>query len=40
MTLTWAGPLSQVQITYRAADADNESDIGQHVGIGKIGFIC
>ena len=38
--LTWAGPLTQVQITYRAADADNESGIGQHVGVGKIGFVC
>ena len=38
--LTWAGPVSQVQITYRAADAENDSDIGQHIGVGQIGFTC
>lgn len=40
VTLTWAGPLTMVQITYRAADADNDSDVGQHIGIGLIGFTC
>lgn len=40
VTVTWAGPVSQVQIVYRAADADNDSDIGQHIGVGKIGFTC
>jgi hypothetical protein len=40
VTLRWAGPLSQVQITYRVADTQNESDIGQHIGVGKIGFTC
>ena len=32
--------MSQVQVTYRAADAENDSDIGQHIGVGKIGFTC
>jgi hypothetical protein len=40
VVVTWTGPLTQVQITYRAADQDNTSDIGQHIGIGKIGFVC
>ncbi len=38
MTLTWVGPLNQVQITYRAADEDNGSAIGQHVGVAMIHF--
>ena len=40
VVLTWAGPLNQVAITYRVADQDNESGVGQHVGVGKIGFTC
>jgi hypothetical protein len=40
VTLTWAGPVTQVQITYRAADSQNKSGIGQHIGVGKIGFTC
>ena len=40
LTLNWAGPRSQVQITYKAADADSRSGNGQHIGIGKIGFTC
>ena len=37
VTLTWAGQVTQVQIIYRAADDKNESDIGQHIGVGKFG---
>ena len=40
VTLTWAGPVTQVQITYFATDPKNDSDIGQHIGVGKIGFTC
>ena len=36
--LTWQGSLSQVQLTYRAADILNGSGIGQHIGVGLIGF--
>jgi hypothetical protein len=40
VTLTWAGPVTQVQVIYRAADVQNQSGIGQHIGVGKIGFTC
>jgi hypothetical protein len=36
--LTWPGPLTQVQLTYRAGDSQNGSNIGQHIGVGLIGF--
>jgi hypothetical protein len=38
LTLTWAGPLTTAQISYRAGDAANTSTNGQHIGVGKIGF--
>jgi hypothetical protein len=37
-TLTWAGPLQAVNITYLAKDQDNASDIGQHIGVTAIQF--
>ncbi len=40
LKLTWAGPLSVVQLTYRAGDVQNSSGIGQHIGVGRIGFSC
>ena len=40
MTLTWPAPVQQVVITYRAADLQNQSGVGQHIGVGKIGFTC
>ena len=40
LALFWAGPLSQVSITYLAADQDNTSDIGQHIGIGQLAITC
>jgi len=40
LTLTWPGSLSQVRLTYLAMDDVNASSIGQHIGIGNIGFSC
>lgn len=34
--VTWLGPLSQVKVYYKAADVDNDSPIGQHIGVGLI----
>lgn len=39
LLLTWPGSLSQVQLTYRAG-ITGDSDIGEHIGVGKIGFTC
>jgi hypothetical protein len=40
VTVTWAGPaaLQAFTITYVAADADNRSNIGQMIGIGKFSY--
>jgi hypothetical protein len=38
VTLTWPFSLKQITITYIAADTDNSSDIGQHIGVGKFAF--
>jgi len=32
----WSGTLSQVKIYYKAADVNNASSIGQHIGVGLI----
>jgi hypothetical protein len=40
LTLRWGSPQTEVKITHLAADEENESDIGQHIGIGLIGFTC
>ena len=40
VTLTWSVAVQQVAITYRAADLQNQSGVGQHIGVGKIGFAC
>jgi hypothetical protein len=37
--LNWAGQVKQIVITYTAADAQNQSDNGQHIGVGKFGYI-
>ena len=36
MKVKWTGPVSQVKINYRAADKENQSGIGQHIGVGAI----
>ena len=38
LTLTWPGPLTVVQVFFRAGDLTNTSSTGQHIGVGKIGF--
>jgi hypothetical protein len=38
VTVSWAGPLTSVALTYRAADSQNGSGSGQHIGIGLFGF--
>ncbi len=35
VTLTWPGYVSKIKVTYVAADEDNASDDGQHIGLGK-----
>ena len=40
LELLWDGPLSIVKITYRAGDAEGESEIGQHIGVGQIRYGC
>jgi hypothetical protein len=38
LTLTWPGPLTVVELFFRAGDSKNSSSLGQHIGVGKIGF--
>jgi hypothetical protein len=38
LTLVWPGTVTSVTVTYIAADKDNKSELGQHIGIGKFGY--
>jgi hypothetical protein len=38
LTLTWPGPVTQVQVVYRAGDAQNTSGNGQHIGVGLFSY--
>ena len=40
VTLTWAAPVTQVVIQFRAADEESDSGNGQWIGVGEIGFTC